>query len=365
MATDAANDSMTTDTENNLDGFNGSSVALPHSKTKSKSDKRSERVARHTEKLLKKGFSKAKDPNAEKVPVGPPTPTGDYDPAKPFQNGVDWPIVAWIGAAHVLALLAFVPYFFTWQALVFTAATVWITACWGICLGYHRLLTHDSFKTYRPIRWALALLGSLTGEGSALMWVANHRLHHQYSDKHGDPHSPRDGGIWSHMLWFMPNQGMRWRQALYQKYIPDLCKDPVMRFLDKTFLLWHFVYGFATLGIGYLVMGNLQDAWSFVVWGVFVRMVYTMHITWFVNSATHTWGYRNYETTDDSTNLWWVGLAAFGEGWHNNHHAYQRMAKHGHKWWEVDVTYMTILTMEKLGLAWDVVKTPPKNGRPA
>jgi len=295
-------------------------------------------------------------------PTIPPHATVDYDPHKPWQQGTDWFVVGWIGIVHLGALAA--PFVFTWQALVYTIVTIWITASWGICMGYHRLLTHNSFQTYRPVRWALALLGSLTGEGSALTWVANHRMHHQYSDKDGDPHSPRDGGLWSHMVWFMPNQGKIWKTTLYEHYIPDLYKDPVMRFLDKTFLLWHWVVGMATLLIAAAIW-DWYTAWSFVVWGVFVRMVYSMHITWFVNSATHKWGYRNYQTTDDSTNLWWVGLAAFGEGWHNNHHAYQRMAKHGHKWWEIDMTYWAILTMEKLGLAWNVVKDPPKHGKPA
>jgi len=112
-------------------------------------------------------------------------------------------------------------------------------------------------------------------------------------------------------------------------------------------------------------MGGTYMAWSFVVWGMFVRMVYVLHVTWFVNSATHIWGYRNYETTDDSKNLWWVGLLAWGEGWHNNHHAYQRMARHGHKWWEIDMSFWTIWAMEKVGLAWNVIKIPPKNQKPA
>jgi fatty-acid desaturase len=295
----------------------------------------------------------------------PPVATEDYDPHTPWRSGTDWLVVGWIAMIHVGALAAPIFFLTEWPAMIFTAVTIWISASWGICLGYHRLLTHNSFQTYRPVRWALALLGSLTGEGSALTWVANHRCHHQFSDKDGDPHSPRDGTWWSHMLWFMPNQGSKWKDELYIRFAPDLYKDPVIRFLDKTFLLWHWVVGVAVLGIAYAMTGNWKTAWGFVFWGVFFRMFYTMHITWFVNSASHKWGYRNYRTTDDSTNLWWVGILAFGEGWHNNHHAFQRMAKHGHKWWEIDVTYWTILAMEKVGLAWNVVKDPPKHGRPA
>ena len=240
----------------------------------------------------------------------------------------------------------------------------WLTGSIGVCMGYHRQLTHGSFRTYRPIRWLLALIGGLSGEGSALTWVANHRKHHVYSDQEGDPHSPRDGRWWSHMLWFMPDFGRKHYDTLIARFAPDLDKDPVMRFLHKFFLPSHVILGAALFAIGYFGW-DTYTAWSFVVWGMFVRLVYVLHVTWFVNSATHLWGYRNYETTDDSRNLWWVGLLAFGEGWHNNHHAFQRMARHGHKWWEIDMTYWAILRLEKVGLAWNVVKEVPKHTKPA
>jgi stearoyl-CoA desaturase (delta-9 desaturase) len=222
-------------------------------------------------------------------------------------------------------------------------------------MGYHRLLTHGSFTTYRPVRWILALLGGLSGEGSALTWVANHRKHHVYSDQEGDPHSPRDGKWWSHMLWFMPNFGRKWHSDLTDKYAPDIKKDPVMRVIHYLFLPSHFILGAILMTTGALIWG-WYVGFSMLLWGLSVRMVYVLHVTWFVNSASHIWGYRNYETTDDSRNNWWVGLLAFGEGWHNNHHAHQRMASQGHRWWEIDVTYWVILLMEKVGLAWNVVK---------
>ena len=230
----------------------------------------------------------------------------------------------------------------------------------GITLCFHRLLTHGSFQTYRPVRWLLTLFGTFSGEGSAITWVANHRKHHAHSDKPGDPHSPHDGPWWSHMFWFTPCFGKTWHEELTGKYAPDLRKDPVMRFLHIAFLPLQIGLGGVLFAIGYFGW-DAYTAWSFVFWGVFVRMVYVWHVTWFVNSATHMWGYRNYETSDDSTNLWWVGLLAFGEGWHNNHHAFQRMARHGHKWWEVDVTYLAICVMEKLrsGLERD-----PQSARP-
>ena len=293
-----------------------------------------------------------------------PSPELHHEPAveaaqsrRHFAEGVDWPVVAWIGLAHVGLLAA--PWFFTWKALGLFVVLSWVTASLGVCMGYHRYLTHGSFCTHKSIRWLLAFLGQLSGEGSALVWVANHRKHHQFSDKEGDPHSPRDGVWWSHMLWFMPAVTRDKLHAHLQRYAPDLYKDPVMRLLHVMFLPTHIILGVLLLVVGWLGW-DWYTGMSFLVWGLFVRLVYVFHITWLVNSATHIWGYRNYETTDNSRNLWWVGLLAFGEGWHNNHHAFQRMAKQGHKWWEVDITYWVILVMEKLGLAWNVVKEPPR-----
>ncbi|QDU55167.1 acyl-CoA desaturase [Aeoliella mucimassa] len=273
--------------------------------------------------------------------------------------GIDWPVAIWIGVIHMLVLAA--PFFFTWQALAVCIVLSYATGSLGVCMGYHRLLTHGSFKTYKPIRWLLALLGGLSGEGSALMWVGNHRKHHKYSDKDGDPHSPRDGAWWSHMFWFLPDWGKKLSDDLTKRYAGDLLKDPMMLFLHKMFLPSHFILSGLLFLLGYYgqfigMEGGMYSGLSMLFWGTGVRMFYVMHVTWFVNSVTHMWGYRNYETNDDSTNLWWVGLLAFGEGWHNNHHAHQRVAAQGHKWWEIDPTYWAILTLEKLGLAWDVIR---------
>jgi stearoyl-CoA desaturase (delta-9 desaturase) len=212
------------------------------------------------------------------------------------------------------------------------------------------------------MRFLFAWLGGISGEGSAVAWVANHRKHHAFSDQEGDPHSPRDGGLWSHILWMFPGHAPGELEAHAKRWAPDLVKDKGVLFLHHTFLLWHFLIGGALLASGWLLYDRFTGI-SWLLWGLAMRMVIVFHVTWFVNSATHMWGYRNYETTDDSRNLWWVGLLAFGEGWHNNHHAYQRMARHGHKWWEVDVTYWAILALEKLGLAWNVVHTPHGTGR--
>jgi len=266
--------------------------------------------------------------------------------------GLDWPIVAWIVLLHVGALAA--PLVFSWQGLVLMVVLGWLSGGIGICMGYHRLLTHRSFSTYPVVRWIIAWLGGLAGEGSAIHWVANHRKHHALSDHVGDPHSPIDGPWWSHMFWFMPAMRGEQYEAYNRRWAPDLVKDPVLRFLDRTFILWHLSLGVTLYGIGYW-MGGTGMAWSLVVWGMFVRLVFVLHSTWFVNSATHLWGYRNYETADNSRNLWWVALMTYGEGWHNNHHAFPRMASYGHRWWEFDVTFLTIRLLKRFGLAWDVV----------
>jgi stearoyl-CoA desaturase (delta-9 desaturase) len=237
-----------------------------------------------------------------------------------------------------------------------------VTGSLGVCLGYHRLLTHGSFTTTPAVKFFYAFLGGVSGEGSALHWVANHRKHHAFSDQEGDPHTPRDGGLWSHMLWMFPAHDSAELAAHVRRWAPDLDRDPGIHFLHKTFLVWHVLIGMALLGTGWLLYGPTTGV-SWLLWGLAVRMVIVFHVTWLVNSASHMWGYRNYETTDDSRNLWWVGLLAFGEGWHNNHHAFQRMAKHGHRWWEIDVTYWAIVAMEKLGLAWNVVHEPTGAGR--
>jgi stearoyl-CoA desaturase (delta-9 desaturase) len=285
------------------------------------------------------------------VPVEP-TATWASERKRRLAAGLDWAIVFWIALLHVGALAA--PFTFTWQGLVLMFALGWLSGGIGVCLGYHRLFTHRSFTTYRPIRWLLALLGGLAGQGSAVHWVANHRKHHALSDRVGDPHSPQDGPWWSHMFWVMPAMRGAEYGSYNERWAPDMTKDAMLRFLDRTFILWHLLLGAGLFFAGFW-LGGTPMAWSFVVWGMFVRLVYVLHATWFVNSATHMWGYRNYETTDNSRNLWWVALLSYGEGWHNNHHAYPRMARHGHTWWELDTTYLTIRLMQKLGLAWDVV----------
>ena len=266
--------------------------------------------------------------------------------------GLDLPIVAWLAVAHLGVLAA--PFFFSWQGLAVAVALYWLTGSVGICLGFHRLLTHRSFKTSPVMRWLISFVGGLAGEGPAIHWVANHRKHHAHSDQPGDPHTPHDGAWWSHAFWMIWKRDSADYAAYNQRWAPDLTADPVLRFLDRTFILWHLVMGLCLFGLGYL-MGGTYLAWSFVVWGMFVRTTFVLHATWLVNSASHMWGYRTYLSNDDSRNNWWVALLTFGEGWHNNHHAFPTMARAGHRWWEIDTTFWVIRGLEKCGLVWDVV----------
>jgi len=267
-------------------------------------------------------------------------------------RGPNYPVIGWLVLVHLGALLA--PFFVTWPAIAVAAALYWLTGSIGVCLGYHRLLTHGAFQTYKPVRWLIALIGGLSGEGSAIDWIANHRKHHAHSDHDGDPHSPRDGAWWAHVFWLGWSIHGPAHEAHVNRWAPDLVKDPGMRLLGTLFIPLHILSGVLFLVAGGL-LGGTHMALSFLVWGLFVRLVVVLHATWLVNSAAHMWGYRNYHTTDDSRNNWLVALVTFGEGWHNNHHAYPRMAKQGHRWWELDPTFAIIRLMQWSGLAWDVV----------
>jgi stearoyl-CoA desaturase (delta-9 desaturase) len=268
------------------------------------------------------------------------------------KDQINWWAIIWLGLAHVGAVFAI--WTFTWQALLMTLFLHWVCGCLGITLGYHRLLTHTGFKTYAWVRYMFATIGTVAGEGSPLDWVADHRKHHAHSDMPGDPHSPHDGTIWSHMFWLAFDTHGGDRPKHLHRWCPDLASDRGMWFIDKMFLPINILVSLAVVAIGYGI-GGTSMALSFFVWGVALRLVLVLHTTWFVNSAAHIWGYRNYETTDNSRNNWWVALLSYGEGWHNNHHAYPRMAKHGHNWWELDVTWNVIRLLRLSGLAWDVV----------
>lgn len=279
---------------------------------------------------------------------------------------LDYPAIFVVGGIHLLALTAFIPWLFTWTGLVLALAGCYVFGTLGINMGYHRLLTHRSFKCPMWVERVLALLGVCCLEKTPGQFVATHRAHHQFSDEEGDPHSPLQTLFWGHMGWiFVENPDMT-NAAAYDRYAKDVFRDRFYMKLERNFL-WLWVYGIhavlfylAGFFAGWLMpggsfMSGVQFGLSVLVWGVLVRTVLVWHITWSVNSIGHVWGYRNYETKGNSRNSMLVGLISNGDGWHNNHHADQRAAAHGHKWWEFDVTYMTLVVMKSLGMAWDLV----------
>jgi stearoyl-CoA desaturase (delta-9 desaturase) len=239
------------------------------------------------------------------------------------------------------------PFTFSWSGLI-VAAILYGAAGFGVTMGFHRLLTHRSFHTPKPIEYLLAVLGSLANQGGPIQWVAVHRIHHKHSDAEGDPHSPRDGLWWAHMFWWMPYIPALDDPAKYERFVPDLTRDRFHRVLQKYQIFLPVILSALLYTFGQL-WGGLGLSW--VIWGVFVRTTLLYHATWLVNSATHVWGYKTYRTRDDSTNLWWVALVSLGEGWHNNHHAFPRSARHGLRWWEVDPTWWGIRTLGWLRLA--------------
>lgn len=259
-----------------------------------------------------------------------------------------WGVLFGITAMHLGALAA--PWTCTWAGFWVLMVLQWLTGGLGICLCYHRLLTHRSLQVPKLVEYLLAFCGCLAMQGGPTEWVATHRLHHASSDRPEDPHSPTRGFWWAHMGWLFVHDERRGSFARWKVLAPDIAADPFYRFLDRTFVLWQVLLGAALWAWG---------GWSLVIWGICLRAVFVYHSTWLVNSAAHIWGYRSYATGDLSTNSWWVALLTYGEGWHNNHHAFLRSARHGLRWWEVDVTYWTIRALGWFKLARKIW-TPPK-----
>ncbi|HEX8180670.1 MAG TPA: fatty acid desaturase [Pyrinomonadaceae bacterium] len=256
---------------------------------------------------------------------------------------INWPTLIFMVVFHLGAVAAL--FMFSWQALAVTALLWWVSGSLGIGMGFHRLLTHRGYKTPKVVEYFLTLCGTLTMEGGPIDWVVTHRIHHSHTDAAGDPHTPRDGRFWAHMGWIFTGTAQQHGEEVMMRYAPDLMKDRFHVLLNNFYWVPLVIVGAALLVFG---------GWSVFMWGMFLRVVFGLHATWLVNSATHLWGTRRFVTTDDSTNSWWVALLTFGEGWHNNHHAHPRAARHGLTWYEIDVNWYGIRALQLLGLAKDI-----------
>jgi stearoyl-CoA desaturase (delta-9 desaturase) len=265
---------------------------------------------------------------------------------------IQWVTMSVVAAFHILAIGAL--FTFSWANLVAALITWWIAGSWGIGMGYHRLLTHRGFKTSKFIEYFLTFCGTLGLQSGAINWVTTHRIHHGFTETDKDPHSPRNGTYWAHMGWIFRGTAQNQTEATQLRYSPDLVKDKVHVFLSNYYYVTPIIAAVILLGVGTAITGTLFGGFSMVLWGIFLRQVIGWHSTWLVNSATHLWGSRRFETRDDSRNNGLIAALTFGEGWHNNHHAHPRSAKHGLAWYEFDVNWVQIKFLEKIGLAKDV-----------
>lgn len=259
---------------------------------------------------------------------------------KPLRSGINWKNLSIVTIFHLFALAAL--FAFSWQNLAALLIGNWIVGSLGVGLGYHRLLTHRSFKAPKWLEYTLTVFGALAIQDDAPKWVATHRLHHQFTETDKDPHSTRPSFWWAHMEWILRGTAQDHDEAILKRYVPDLLKDKFHVALARFYYVPLILSGVVLFLIG---------GWSMILWGVFARVVFGWHSTWLVNSATHFFGARRFETNDDSTNNWAVALLTFGEGWHNNHHAQPASARHGLKWYEFDLNWLTIRLFEKLGWA--------------
>jgi stearoyl-CoA desaturase (delta-9 desaturase) len=255
----------------------------------------------------------------------------------------NWAVTGVMAFLHLGAIAAL--FFFSWPVLAATIFLYWMTTGLGISMGYHRLHTHRSYKVPLGLEYFFAVCGTLTLEGGPISWVATHRIHHQNSDLPGDPHSPNEGGWWAHAGWLLTGESNHNNTRAMSKYAPDLAKDRFYVWLNN----YHFIPTLVLAAV-LLALGGLP----LLLWGIFVRVVFGLHATWLVNSATHMWGGRRFATRDNSRNNWWVALMTFGEGWHNNHHAHPTSARHGLAWYEFDPSWILIKILKFLGIARSV-----------
>ena len=237
----------------------------------------------------------------------------------------------------------------------------------GVTVGFHRLFTHRSFKTRPAVRGVLAVLGSVAIEGNVISWVADHRKHHAFSDRPGDPHSPHvdhgsglrgelRGFAHAHIGWVFRHD----QRGSRARYAPDLLRDPVVSFVDRTFVLWAVGGLLLPFVVGAAIGGTVTAGLTALLWGGLVRLFVLHHLTYSINSICHVFGRRRFATTDESRNVFWLALPTFGEAWHNNHHAFPTSARHGLRRWELDPSAAVIRGLEVCGLAWDVVRISPE-----
>lgn len=280
--------------------------------------------------------------------------------------------VANLGAVVVPFVATLAAIVLLWNSLVSAsdlaiAVVMYLLTAIGITVGFHRLLTHRSFQTSKPLEYAFAVLGSMAVQGPVISWVADHRKHHAHTDEEGDPHSPHVGhdggvrGVWAglwhaHSGWLMSTQG----RADWKRYTPDLYEDRGMRTIARQFVPLVLLSLALPAFAGYVVSGTLAGAATGLLWGGLVRIFFVHHVTWSVNSVCHFFGTRRFDTDDRSTNVFWLAIPSLGESWHHNHHAFPRSAVHGLKNWELDPSALVIGTLEKLGLAWNVVRISPE-----
>ncbi len=273
----------------------------------------------------------------------------DLRMGREHQEGeVNWITTIFMGLFHVGAIAAL--FFFSWKNLLAFVVMYFLAINVGIGMTYHRLLTHRGYRVPRWLELILTGCGTMALEGGPIFWVATHRVHHQFSDHEGDPHTPHDGTWWAHAGWILSGRALHSETALLGRYAPDLTRDPGQRWLSKYHWVPLTISGLLQLAIGGY-FGGVKGAIGMMLWGTFLRVTCGLHSTWLVNSATHLWGGRRFETKDDSRNNWIVALLTGGEGWHNNHHAHPVSARHGLAWYEFDVNYYGIWVLEKLGLA--------------
>jgi sn-1 stearoyl-lipid 9-desaturase len=262
------------------------------------------------------------------------------------KRNIKWGSGIFLVIAHIAAVVAI--FFWSWPAIICGAILYWVAGSLGIGMGFHRLITHRGYKVPKPIEYFLVLCGTLALEGGPIQWTTTHRIHHAHTDQQGDPHTPRDGRWWSHIGWIIFGTAQDYDEATLNHYAPDLRSQRFYVLINRFYWMPLIV-----VGIGLWIFGGF----GVMLWGVFLRLIIGLHATWLVNSATHLWGRRRFETGEDSRNSWWVAILTFGEGWHNNHHAHPTSARHGLKWYEIDFNWWGIRVLQLVGLARGIKRT--------